>query len=313
MTHPEHLDRMIAEKQRGAVIVPETAEERLAFDLIELAESFELDTEFDAAFFEQFEKTPMMAVEVSETSVKPNLVFRALVTSAAAIVVLTIAVFTIPPLHALAQQIIDFFIHSDTDKITVELRVGGPPQSSSGNPNLLSLEELADLVSFELSLLTVTPPAYAFYGASYDPDAQSVSLNYRCSDYWALNVVQTKLPQSEVVDLLSREVGVDADIEQVMIGAATGQYVRGSWVIWVDYDTVQQAEEVEATVTVDAKGTWVNSDHWQQIIWYDDGVLYTVEGGSSSHTGITKNHLMCSLDKDDFIAIAHGLHAQGSG
>lgn len=310
MTHPEHLDRMIAEKQRGAVIVPETAEEKLAFDLIELAESFELDTEFDTAFFEQFEKTPLMAVEVSETSVRSNLVFRALVTSAAATVVLTIAVFTIPPLHALAQQIIDFFIHSDTDKIAVELHVGGPTHSD--NPNLLSLAELADLVSFELSLPTVIPPAYAFYGASYDPDAQSVLLNYRCSDYWALNVVQTKLPQSEVADLLRREVGVDADIEQVMIGAATGQYVRGSWVIWVDYDTVQQAEEVEATVTVDAKGTWVNSDHWQQIIWYDDGVLYTVEGGSSSHTGIPENRLMCSLDKDDFIAIAHGLRLQGS-
>lgn len=311
MTTPEQLDQMITRKQKGDVIMPQTDEEKLTLDLMELAESFELDAEFDASLTNQFKKSPVRMIYPSkwvDNPAKSKAFLRVFVTSAAAIVILTLAVFTISPLHALAQQIIDFFIPSDTDKITVELHVGGSASTSAVDLYPLSLDELVNPVDFEWSLPTFIPSAYAFNGASYNANAQVVSLNYGCSDYWTIHIIQTKVAQPDIDNILSREVGVEAEIDHVTIGTAIGQYVRGSWVIAVDDDIAGQAEESGDIIITDAEGSWQDNSQWHQLVWYSEGTLYTLMGG----TGTQSPNSSCSLDKEDFVAIARGLQFAGS-
>ena len=312
MTNPEQLDQMITRKQKGDVIVPQSSEEKLALGLMEFVESFDLDPEFDTALTNQFEKTPVRTIYSPKSvdyPVKSNTFLRVFMTSVAAMTIMSIAVFTIPPLHTLAQQIIDFFLPSDADKITVELHIGGSATTSTVDLYPLSLGELVSAVDFEIPLPTFIPSVYTFNGASYNANAQVVSLNYRCTDYWSIDLTQNKVTEPDMDNILSREVGVSAEVEQVMIGTAIGQYVRGSWIIFVDSTVVQQAEEAGTAVITDAEGRWGNSQ-WHQLIWYSEGMLYTLMGGPGP--GTQSPNSSCSLDKADFVAIARGLQFVGS-
>ncbi|MBC7870557.1 MAG: hypothetical protein H7Y09_06930 [Chitinophagaceae bacterium] len=241
-----------------------------------------------------------------------NKTLRILAVSAAAFIILTIAILTIPPLHAIAQEIINFFIPATSDISNVELHVGGPDPSPLDDRYPLSLEALTEQVEFEILLPTFMPQPYTFDGASYDPERQSVFLNYRCAGPWAIGISQHRTTEN-VDNFYRNEVGASAEIEQVTIGTAIGQYVRGAWIVEVDPNVRQQADEIGTAITVMTESVWTNDSQWQRLDWYTDSTLYSIltSGGLMENT--ENNYQVCLLEKEDFVEIARGLQPASSG
>lgn len=306
MTTPEQLDELIERKREGHMIVPKSNEEKLTLDLMEIAESFELEPTFDASLINQFKSASEKTIYVPDRDInldKGNMFFRVLATSAATMIILLIVVLTIPPLRTLAEQIIDFFVPADSNETTVELHLGGSIVTPEQYP--LSLDELINHVDFQLPLPAFMPSAYVFDGGSYDPSARVVTLRYRCSAQWSVYIILTQVDQPDTEDLVRREVGMGAEIDEVMIGTVIGQYVRGSWLVVVDPTVVEQAEAAEMGITTDAEAMWENDTQWHQLVWYHEGILYTLMGGTSTEY----QSLSCSLDQEDFVTIANGLRS----
>lgn len=240
--------------------------------------------------------------------IKMNKTLRIFAMSAAALTIVAVAFLTVPPLRAFAQQIIEFFMTTDTDTSTTEIHVGGTPSNPDEDYYPLSIEALVEQVKFALLVPTFIPKAYHFDGGIYFPGYQSASLHYVCQEPWAIDISQASANQEDLENLYKTEVGASANIEQVTIGTALGQYVRGSWIIEADPDLMKQAQEQGSAVTDTAKRVWTNDSEWQRLDWYADGILYSVMT-SGGIIGGENEYPTCSLDKDDFVAIAQGLQA----
>lgn len=82
-------------------LTPQIAEEKLAVDLRHFAESFTLSPEFDAALVSQFQQPvkPRQPARIIRLG-------RIVAASAAVFVLMTLLILTIPPLRALAQDIL---------------------------------------------------------------------------------------------------------------------------------------------------------------------------------------------------------------
>lgn len=149
--------------------------------------------------------------------------------TAASVMLVMVAVFTVPPLQTLAQQIIDFFQPAETNQKPSNIVVGGIAPDDDYDSFPLSLEDVSAQAAFDFMLPTFLPQGYSFDGAVIQPESGSISLNYACSGPWSLSIIQTPIEEDAFdPERIQNEVGADAVIEPVKIGSADGQYVRGA-------------------------------------------------------------------------------------
>ena len=78
-----------------------------------------------------------------------------------------------------------------------------------------------------------------------------------------------------------------------------GQYVRGFWDVQTD-----QIDTTDPHAIVSVTQVWKEDTTWQQLVWREDGVNFTLTTHGTVESG---NATSCALDQDDFAAVAQSL------
>jgi len=206
-----------------------------------------------------------------------------------------------PQGRALAQEVMHFFTHGKSNIMSgvtvtpvkwVEQTPGvaaasatpQPPEltptalafeKDCGSPNTprCSLDTIRSLASFPVYALGKLPAGMQFSGATGGTDR--VFLDYRKPDQTeSLSILEQ--PIAGASSQTGGEVGTDADIQSVQVGAVTAEYVKGS------YNGDKNPP------------VWDNTIDLQMLWWVDHGLLFRVYVmGAGSHLG-----------RDDLAALA---------
>lgn len=219
-------------------------------------------------------------------------------------VVIASGLWTSPAMRALAQEVINFFVQGTTDRQETVLNEDTAPRQAEAMPPSLTLEEAAAQVDFTLLTPTVLPPGYAFTGATYNADTQSIYIDYQCGEYWPLTLIEQHTDEP----ITPMNVGASAVIVEIPIRDTVGQYVRGAWYALLDEVPETQTNPDDPIIIPQV---WTNDADWQQLVWRENGINFTLSSGG----GIMDDHPAdpCMLTSDDFAAMAQGLQtANGS-
>ena len=208
-----------------------------------------------------------------------------------------------PQGQAWAQEAFQFFTETESNRIPLEdfeatqaaLSSGSVTQSAptadNSEPGVqvaqdyedLTFDEVQALVDFQVSQPTWLPEDFSFLNAAYYGEGNVVTLRYDFGgNMFALR--QEPISSAEDCDLCFT-VGPGADIEEVSINGAYGEYVVGVWQV------------------VEENGVWINEKEWindpyqQMLIWQVDGMAYQIV-----YTGFP-SYMM----KADMIAVAESV------
>jgi hypothetical protein len=199
------------------------------------------------------------------------------------------------------QDILEFITQHDDDEISMEIIYGEAPPVSAENPTIehLTLGEVSELAEFEVMLPIDIPSTYSADNTVFHQDMGSVWFTWKCSGPWSFAVRQHPMTEAEASEM-SLEVGASAEIESVMVGDISAQYVRGEWRIQAPRDHDQSSQEPVAVTAV-----WNPISEFQRLVWYANGVLYTVETSSGLVGEVARSG--CALEKEDYIQMAESL------
>ena len=127
-------------------------------------------------------------------------------------------------------------------------------------------------------------------GVSFDELREAVILNYMTeSRDFAMRVSMQK------VDADYQQIGPDAVIEFVSIGAFKGEYVSGGWTI-----PEVESEIVNTIIPSKTQAVWDNNVKLQTLRWSDGEFLYEIIlAGGNDQNG--------HLDKADLVSIAESI------
>ncbi len=188
------------------------------------------------------------------------------------------AVILIPPVRAIARQIIYSFISAPSNQIEVQATLSSPgdlfnytdPSNFS-----LSLDEAQRLAGFQLKQILPLPAGLTLVGARYDPDYQAVTILYR-SAHFSLFLTQRLLGNSQ--DVFS--IGQGAKVEMVKIGDIQGEFVLGGWKAISTQPAIEN-QTPESLFNITA--TWENTLPQSTLRWQAGGTAYEIraigEGG----------------------------------
>jgi hypothetical protein len=222
----------------------------------------------------------------------------------AALAVLAALFFVQPQGRALAQQALQFFTRGETNLwpgptptavrwveqtpgAAAPTRTPPPPQPTQPGPAYekacgslqnahCSVEAIRALAPFPVYALAQIPDGLVFAGATGGPER--VTLHYT-SPKQTGSLTLWMEPYHGADALLAGEVGADAQIESVAVGAAVGEYVRGS------YNGNFNSPVWDATLPD------------QTLRWADHGLFFTLfQDGSEPR-----------LERDDLAALAAAL------
>lgn len=133
----------------------------------------------------------------------------------------------IPPVRAIARQIIFSFITAPTNQIVITVTPARPGDlynfTDPANFSLTFIETQYQ-AGFTLKQLNPLPEGMTLAGGRYDPSYNAASLLY-LGDQYVLILTQRPLGNSQ--DVLS--IGQGATIEIVYIGSIRGEFVEGGW------------------------------------------------------------------------------------
>lgn len=216
--------------------------------------------------------------------------------------------WALPGLRALAQEIINFFIPTDSDFQPGLITVCDDPDACTGpyvDPYTQMLDEVVAQASFDVRLPTFIPRTLTFVGASYRSDPEIVEMLYECRGTpYSYMIMQSQTSE----DVPQMEVGASAVIEDVPIRETSGQYVRGWWLLTVDLGTFNSRSESESGVH-ELPGTqvWSNDIDYQRLYWREDGINFSIRTSSLNMDNDINYAAVCRIDKDAYAAIANGL------
>jgi hypothetical protein len=253
---------------------------------------------------------PAIQTRLPNRRPQPSAVYplRRLATVAAIALAAIVVIMAVPPLHALAQQIIDsLFIASTgseqmTQTYTVDIQ---PTPTFAVIPQPSGLAEVEAQAGFDVHEPAL-PAGYVFDSANYYAEGQAVYHNYHFGDQWgSRNLVIQQQPLSALEAL---EVGPNAVVETVQIGAFTGEYLTGWW----DSEVALTPIEGSSQAVVEVESTWNPNIAMQWLRWQDGETAYQImfqsatlpsseyyNGGDTTSPGY--------LTKDDLVAIAASL------
>lgn len=201
----------------------------------------------------------------------------------AAVVLIGAVFFALPQGRALAQEILHFFNRGESNLMPgvtvtpvkwVEQTPGvaaatltpqptqAPPagpvfEAACGSLNdpHCSIEAIRGMADFPVMALAELPEGMVFTGASGDPDR--ILLVYTAPDQTGTLTIWEE-PFTGAEGQLAGEVGADADIQQVLVGAVSAEYVKGS------YDGSSNPP------------VWNSSLDVQTLRWVDQGILFNL-------------------------------------
>lgn len=220
---------------------------------------------------------------------------------AAATLLMAVGLMTLTPLGALAQELLTrFFTPASSETITQTYSVQAAPTPMADAPvyQPQALGHAQTLVDFAIAQPTVPSP-YAF--ASADVYGGVVYLSYQIpGDTLGRNLV---IKQMRTKDYAAWDVGVNAIIQPVEIGEASGEYVKGWW-------SSNGTEPRSNGQTQQMDLVWTNSIgmhllHWQQgdfayeILYQETGLPMANQPDTSTQPG--------ALTLADLIGIAASL------
>lgn len=205
-----------------------------------------------------------------------------------------------PQGRALAQELLEFFVHTESDTQAVPSLVAlaevgtaaDEPQPLLQDAKLpfqdecgeiyagrCSLERISQMVEFPIQALPETDNGPSFQGATGGP--QRIILTY-----YQVGVNGTLLlfEEPQDADGQPRPVGVSAEIEEVSVNGHDGQYVQGTW--W--------------TIGAEDGVSWTSEPFAQTLAWAQDGVQFTMVFRANKDVGRL-------LEKDDLLGLAQQL------
>ncbi|MDX1992554.1 MAG: hypothetical protein SF029_09195 [bacterium] len=224
----------------------------------------------------QSERKTLMKTAMNSHSVR-----LALTTVAAAVITVSV-IWVTPPLHSLAQEVLNtLFNRASSSTITVETQVS----SDQAEPSRMEPAQVEALAGFTLKQPSSIPSGYTFGGAGYTASRHAASLFYQRPGAELL-ITQQPAAYAEYGLLTDGDSGIgpDAPIEQVTIGNVLGEYVAGTWVMSSDNQAV-----------------WLPDASVQRLRWQEGDMIYEIlANGGSADTG-------SGLDRDAMIALANSL------
>ena len=181
------------------------------------------------------------------------------------------AIGLIPPIRAIARQIIYSFISAPSNQIEVQVTLTSPGDlfnytRPSNFP--LSLDEAQSLAGFQAKQILPLPERLRLVGARYDPGYHALILLYQ-SDQFTLFLTQRPLGNSQ--DVFS--IGQEATVQMVMIGDVQGEFVRGGWKV-VSTQTAPGSQTPESPVNITA--VWDNALPQSTLRWQAGGMAYEI-------------------------------------
>lgn len=183
---------------------------------------------------------------------------RMIITLAAALMIVSTAV---------AQQLIQFYVHSDDDSSQVTLHYS-EGDAGAGAMVLPPVEELAPTLPFTAKLPSFLPASYSLEAAQYNADLQALDVIYACEGNPAYGFTLFQLASD--TELPAIDIGASAIVETVQIGAATGQLVKGGWSV------VEPAELPEGVTALEAELVWDNELPMFSLDWESEGMRYSL-------------------------------------
>lgn len=215
-----------------------------------------------------------------------------------AVLLVGVLLFATPAGRAFAQNILSFFTHNVSDTLPapteiplawVEQTPGVPAATATpwpgpafsdecgdySNPRC-SIAQIRNKVNFSVKELGVIPAPLYFIGATGGPER--VYITYNAPDH-SSGLLLIEQPWAGSSDQAPLVVGASAVVETVKIGAATGEYVKGSF-------TYQSGESQEY---------WDANIDNQILRWVDNGVFFQMVYSGTQ------------LDQKSFIALAGSL------
>lgn len=196
------------------------------------------------------------------------------------VVFLAGAILLIPPVRAIARQIIFSFISAPSNQIEVQTTLSSPgdlfnftdPSNFS-----LSLDEAQSKAGFQVRQILPLPAGLTLVGARYDPDYHVVTILYR-SAHFSLFFTQRLLGNSQ--DVFS--IGQGATVEMVKIGDIQAEFVQGGWKA-ISTQPSPESQTPESLVNITA--IWDNALPQSTLRWQTGGMAYEIrtigEGGPS--------------------------------
>lgn len=192
--------------------------------------------------------------------------------------------FATPQGRALAQGIVNFFTHAESDRLPVQPWQQTPLPTQSG-PDLSSIidanqpvAEIEQQAGYDILEPAWLPNILSFKGASLDTEHKIARLFYEYTDTNGLVLREERFAQTGDCDLCS-VVGASAAIERVMVGNSPGEYVQGVWKL------------------TDSGPVWESDPFLQTLRWQANGMAFEL-----LYMGPPD-----SISKADLIAIAESL------
>ena len=262
-------------------------------------------------FYDQMEKTPWKTGRPDRRPRLSGFFGRGLLQSfgamlaAASLVALGLLA---TPLHSFASELLGFFVHADSDELTLDSNLNSndynlgrgwqlplPP-----SPEPMNIERAEALAGIQVRLPSAMPRLYRFEGAYYLIDNMSVQLAYVVDGQALLTITElpaSRVPATPVPGEVSA-VGASAAIEQVRIGEVPGEYVRGGWALDERQpSTVAVTEEESPGLQV----VWDPDAAMQTLRWQEGYMFYEISlvGGRAGSDSC--------LGREDLVMIARSL------
>lgn len=200
------------------------------------------------------------------------------------IVVAFAALLATPQGQAWAQSILQFFTRAESDTLPLQPFQLTPistlsPESTPEGSFALTVDEAETLAGYKVFVPSDTK-GHNFYGAEYNPDRGTVSINFSDPEIGFGNgflITEQLLTSPQDIYPLQGVVGASAPVETVQIGKLSGEYVMGVWNL------------------TDNGPIWEPDPFLQTLRWKTEKIFFEIV------------YMGNKLTKDDLIAIAESM------
>jgi hypothetical protein len=192
------------------------------------------------------------------------------------------SVFLIPPVRAVARQIIFSFISAPSNQIVVQVTPVRPNElfnfSDPANYQL-SLDDAQQQAGFPIMQISPITEKLKLIGTRYEPNYRSVIMLYQGENY-DLFLTQRSLGNGQ--DVFS--IGQDALVKLVKIGNLQGEYVEGGWkAISLQPTSDHQTPQNPINITA----VWDDSLPQSTLRWQVDQMAYELRAIGEQRPSLT--------------------------
>ena len=187
-----------------------------------------------------------------------------------------------PSLNTLAQRFTLFFLPSSSNigfKAITVIETSQPKERFD-----LNINQAENLIGFKIKIPSKIPEDFRLEGVAYDELREAVILNYLTQSRDLVMRVSMQRADRDY-----QQIGPEAVIEFVSIGALTGEYVSGGW-------TIPEVESEIINTIIPSKNQifWDINVNLQTLRWSDGEFLYEIilAGGNDQNGYLDKNILV---------------------